>query len=105
VEGTDVKVQVVVHLELTDDEFVWWADSPDVPGFSAAAPRLKQLENEVDRLLRSEVGRSIDIEWSLASDPSDVGMAAAEFDEALGSEAPTTDAPEVRRVERVLIPA
>jgi predicted RNase H-like HicB family nuclease len=35
--------ELIIHLEDADGEVVWWAESPDVPGFSAAAPSLDEL--------------------------------------------------------------
>lgn len=69
-------VQVVVHLERVPSEGVsWWAESPDLPGFSAAAPALvvlralcvqtlHEMAEERPELLGAE------IEWHLAATPS-----------------------------------
>lgn len=40
-----MKVELLLHLELTggDPRFVWWAESPQLPGFSAAADHLRDL--------------------------------------------------------------
>lgn len=38
---------LVVHLDEADGEAVWWAESPDLPGFSAAAPTLAELRERV----------------------------------------------------------
>jgi predicted RNase H-like HicB family nuclease len=36
---------LMIHLERADTEtgVVWWADSPDLPGFAAAADTLAEL--------------------------------------------------------------
>lgn len=36
-------VELLIHLEAADGEAVWWAESPDAPGFTAAAPDLAEL--------------------------------------------------------------
>lgn len=36
-----------MHLEEADGEAVWWANSPDLPGFTAAAPSLADLRELV----------------------------------------------------------
>ena len=38
-----VIVQLHVHLERVDGHPCWWADSPDVPGFSATADSLPEV--------------------------------------------------------------
>lgn len=35
-------ITLVFHLEMADNESVWWIDSPDVAGFYAAASTLKE---------------------------------------------------------------
>ncbi|MCU1504233.1 MAG: hypothetical protein JWM12_3587, partial [Ilumatobacteraceae bacterium] len=32
----DAMITLVFHLEQADDEFVWWIDTPDVPGLYAS---------------------------------------------------------------------
>ncbi len=46
-------VHVLVHLDRADDDWVWWAESPEVPGFYAAESSLQAL------LIRAE--------WTLAN--------------------------------------
>ena len=36
-------VQLVIHLERADRDIVWWAETDDVPGFSAAADTLVDM--------------------------------------------------------------
>jgi hypothetical protein len=39
-----VDVQVILHLELTPDlARLWWAESPEIPGFSATASSVPEL--------------------------------------------------------------
>lgn len=44
-----MEVRVLVYLERADEGWVWWAEAPDVPGFSAADDSLQTL------LIRSEL--------------------------------------------------
>ena len=37
-------VKLVVHVERVDDRPVWWAESPDLPGFYSAADALPELQ-------------------------------------------------------------
>lgn len=36
-------IRLLVHLEPVGDQQVWWAESPDVPGFSASDMTLRDL--------------------------------------------------------------
>lgn len=36
-------IRLLVHLEPAGDQQVWWAESPDVPGFSASDATLRDL--------------------------------------------------------------
>lgn len=36
-------IRLLVHLEAAGDQQVWWAESPDVPGFSASDGTLRDL--------------------------------------------------------------
>lgn len=50
-----MKVQVLLHLESTDEDTVaWWAESEDVPGFVAAAGELVELRRRVREALDEE---------------------------------------------------
>ena len=43
------------HLEMTDDnEFVWWIDSPDAPGFYATASTIGECRERALEALASE---------------------------------------------------
>ena len=42
-----MNVMLIIHLEADGHEAVWWAESPDVAGFSAAAPTLGELRELV----------------------------------------------------------
>jgi len=52
------QIDLLIHLEQVPDPdpgFVWWAESPDLPGFSAAADHLpdllRQAEAAIDDLV------------------------------------------------------
>jgi predicted RNase H-like HicB family nuclease len=53
------EITVLLNLEATgttvDDEIIWWAESPDVPGFSAAADNLPELRRLYLEALRDAV--------------------------------------------------
>lgn len=53
--------ELTIHLESVDDEVVWWADSPDVPGFSAAAPSLVELRERASAALEEILGGPVSI--------------------------------------------
>jgi len=40
-------VQFVVHMDVGDNDVVWWAESPDIPGLSVAADTLVDLRRLV----------------------------------------------------------
>ena len=45
-----MEITVLIHLERVEDDrpsFVWWAEAPSLPGFSAAADRLPQLLDRI----------------------------------------------------------
>lgn len=53
--------ELTIHLEGVDGEVVWWADSPDVPGFSAAAPNLIALRERATAALEEILGGPVEI--------------------------------------------
>jgi hypothetical protein len=68
-EGTAMRVELILHLETTDTgEIVWWADSPDVAGFSAAAPTLVALRERATAALRDLVSSEVKIVERLVGD-------------------------------------
>jgi len=72
-----MSVRVVLHLERLPetDKPAWWAESPDVPGFSAAALSLYELRIMAERALRdlaTEAGEDpmeVRIDWHFAAAP------------------------------------
>ncbi len=64
-------VRVLLHLEATDDGgVVWWAESGDVPGFTAAAPELVELRRRVRAALADDFSDGVTYtEELVATDP------------------------------------
>jgi hypothetical protein len=56
-----VTTELTIHLEDVDGEVVWWADSPDVPGFSAAAPSLEELRKQAATALADILGTPVTV--------------------------------------------
>jgi len=80
-------VRVVVHLEANPDSptgITWWAESPDVSGFTAAAPSLPELVRRTEAALSEVVGTTSPPEYRLSPDGSE-RPAAAGWDESLPS--------------------
>ena len=81
-----MQVTLLIHLELAEGDagpqFVWWAESPDIEGFSAAADHLPDLladlEVSIPAILH-ERGDDIEIEivHRLAATPEPTGSPAA----------------------------
>jgi hypothetical protein len=73
-------IELVIHIEAADGEAVWWAESPDVPGFSAAAPTLVELRERSIAAL-SELRGSVRITERLAGgeESGDVRVAKTEL--------------------------
>lgn len=36
---------LIIHLDIADGEVVWWAESPEAPGFTAVAGSLAELRD------------------------------------------------------------
>jgi hypothetical protein len=64
----ETMTELVIHLEGGDGEVVWWAESPQIPGFSAAAPTLKELRERAYRALREIAGPGPIVERLSAAD-------------------------------------
>jgi hypothetical protein len=64
-------IKLLIHCEATDVEeppFVWWAESPDVAEFSAAADHLPDLLVQARVGLEEYLGTDVTIDVSLAED-------------------------------------
>jgi hypothetical protein len=68
-KGFIVRVRVLVHLERvadSDTRFVWWAETPDVERFSAAADHLADLMDRTELALRDILAaEDLDISYRL----------------------------------------
>jgi predicted RNase H-like HicB family nuclease len=54
-----VNITLKIHLEPTgalEDGFVWWAESDDLPGFSAAADHLAELVSNAKSAIAELLG-------------------------------------------------
>ncbi len=72
-------IHLIMHLEAFEidglREVAWWAESPDVPGFSAAAPTVVRLRSSALEALVDHLGYRPDVVESLACDGSSVATA------------------------------
>lgn len=80
-------VRVVLHLEPAGDAgMVWWAESPDVPGFSATDAGLNELVNICEAALAdiaSDIGAlPVVIQWHFASPVSSEGPEISDRDQS-----------------------
>lgn len=100
-----MRVEVQLHLEAVPDEgFVWWAESPDVSGFSAAASHLPELLERCDSALSEILDDSLEIAYRMVSldslprgadlEPARSGDSATSF--------PSAPAQDVQSVSAVL---
>ncbi|HET9732098.1 MAG TPA: hypothetical protein VFP54_05430 [Acidimicrobiales bacterium] len=63
-------VRLIVHLERVPDqpeEFVWWAETDQVPGFSAAAGHLPTLLERAKAALTEFIGDEPELAYELAA--------------------------------------
>jgi hypothetical protein len=93
-----MRVRLLIHLERVPEgvpDFVWWAETGDVDGFSAAADHLPQLLEQARTALRGLLGEDPDFEYHLVGGSDDEG-------EGAGLPEPN---PEAAPSPRVLIPA
>ena len=54
-------VELIIHLDDVDGEVVWWAESPGVEGFSAAAPTLAGLRETALAALVETLGGPVEL--------------------------------------------
>lgn len=103
--------RVIIHLENpSGGPGAWWAESPDLDGFTAAAPSLTELRVISERALREIVEEaggdplSAAISWHFA--PADESTSALVRMDARGVAVPVdTGAEGVERVAQVPAPA
>jgi predicted RNase H-like HicB family nuclease len=74
-------VELVIHIEAADGEAVWWAESPEVPGFSAAAPTLAELRERATAALTELQGAPVRLTERLVGgeETGDVRVAKTEL--------------------------
>ena len=67
----NMQVTLVAHFEWVEEagQATWWADSPDAPGFYAAAPSFGELQREApEALLWSLEASDVEVEWAAEDD-------------------------------------
>jgi predicted RNase H-like HicB family nuclease len=101
-------IRLVIHLEALPDRPVWWAESPDVPGFSATEDTLGKLLNRAQWALDAELGKPFQLEYELASDPQsdlDLEIQVTGFSEQLPKAEASSEIQAVTRgTDRTLAP-
>jgi predicted RNase H-like HicB family nuclease len=58
-----------IHLEPTDTDVVWWAESDDLPGFSGAASTLRELRGLIEEAVRLHLADEAEIALELVAEP------------------------------------
>lgn len=67
-----MNIELMLHLERAEDRVVWWAETADVAGFSAAADTLVELRERARAALLEIVGEEpLVLVERLAGLPSD----------------------------------
>lgn len=56
-----MKATLLIHVEPSEDEIVWWAESTDLPGFSAAAESLADLRVSARAAISAEWDDEVEI--------------------------------------------
>lgn len=64
-------VELLIHLEPAGAEVIWWAESPDFAGFSAAAASLSELRARATQAITEFAGPNTAIVERMAD--SDAG--------------------------------
>lgn len=75
--STTMDITLLIHVEMADQEIVWWAESDDLPGVTVAAPSLMEMREELDNLLRDlavERGEAIVITEEMLAESEDAGI-------------------------------
>jgi predicted RNase H-like HicB family nuclease len=63
--------ELIIHLEVADGEVVWWAESPDLPGFTAAGSSLSELRELATAAIEEIRGGPVQIVEHLEAETSD----------------------------------
>jgi hypothetical protein len=66
-------ITIVAHLDWDEDahEHCWWAESDDVPGFTAVYPSLGELQREAENAVSTmlcQAGEPVEIRWTTTDD-------------------------------------
>jgi len=82
-----MEVELLIHMDIAGEvgsqELVWWAESPAVPGFTAAAGNLPALLSRAHDALSEILGEDLVIKSRLTGDTdANVGDGAATIDKA-----------------------
>ena len=77
------KVRLRVHYEMAGPfEPTWWADSPDIPGFSAVYPSLGELQRQAEDAVRFALeATEVELAWETADDVPLWAAVHIEFDQ------------------------
>ena len=63
--------ELIIHLEVADGDVVWWAESPDLPGFTAAGSSLGELRERAMAAIEEIQGGPVQIVEHLEADVPD----------------------------------
>jgi predicted RNase H-like HicB family nuclease len=63
-----MNVTFAIHLEPADQDVVWWAETDGLPGFSAAAPTLRELRTLIEEAVRLHLGTDAEIGLELITE-------------------------------------
>lgn len=67
-----MNAQLVIHLDNADGKLVWWAESPQVPGFTASADTLPELRGTIAEVLADlaeDLGEPVSFTSERLADP------------------------------------
>lgn len=72
-------VRVVLHLETTDEgTTVWWAETPELGGFSATDKSLQRLADLCEAAIVEAYGHEATIAWAFADEDATTGGETAD---------------------------
>jgi predicted RNase H-like HicB family nuclease len=66
-----MNISFAIHLEPTDTDVVWWAESEGMPGWSATAPTLRELRTLIEEAVRLYISDEVEIAMELVPDLPD----------------------------------
>lgn len=53
-----MNVTFAIHLDPTDRDIVWWAETENLPGLSVAAPTLRELRTLIEQAVSLHIGEA-----------------------------------------------